>query len=126
MQIQVPALSAMRSRLAFSGNPCSDSSEAAALEHLHITQVEWHTLTLQHKLGEAMNAFLAVLDGVTSPLIAVANRAVDQLGLLPEVIARAAPVPAIASAKTRKPAAAVGRRWMTSAGVGGRGVTPRR
>ncbi len=44
--------------LAYSGNPCSDSSEAAALEHLHITQVEWHTLELQHKLGEGASGII--------------------------------------------------------------------
>lgn len=44
--------------LACSGNPCSDSNEAAALEHLHITPVEWHQLTLQHKLGEGASGVI--------------------------------------------------------------------
>ncbi|MDP2144569.1 MAG: leucine-rich repeat-containing protein kinase family protein [Gallionella sp.] len=44
--------------LAYSGNPCSDRSEAAALEHLHITQVEWHELSLQHKLGEGASGVI--------------------------------------------------------------------
>ncbi|HLP96937.1 MAG TPA: leucine-rich repeat-containing protein kinase family protein [Sideroxyarcus sp.] len=44
--------------LAYSGNPCSDSREAAALQHLHISQVEWHTLSLQHKLGEGASGVI--------------------------------------------------------------------
>ncbi|OGS81429.1 MAG: protein kinase [Gallionellales bacterium GWA2_59_43] len=44
--------------LACSGNPCSDRGEAAALEHLHITQVEWHELSLQHKLGEGASGVI--------------------------------------------------------------------
>lgn len=44
--------------LAYSGNPCSDHSEAETLEHLHITQVEWHELTLQHKLGEGASGVI--------------------------------------------------------------------
>jgi hypothetical protein len=44
--------------LACSGNPCSDGSEAAALEHLHIAEVEWHTLELQHRLGEGASGVI--------------------------------------------------------------------
>ncbi len=44
--------------LAYSGNPCSDSREAAALEHLHINPIEWHTLALQHKLGEGASGII--------------------------------------------------------------------
>ncbi|MDD5057711.1 MAG: protein kinase [Sideroxydans sp.] len=44
--------------LAYSGNPCSDASEAAALEHLHITHVDWHALTMQHKLGEGASGII--------------------------------------------------------------------
>lgn len=44
--------------LAYSGNPCSDASEAAALDKLHITPVEWHTLELQHQLGEGASGVI--------------------------------------------------------------------
>ncbi|MBI5918616.1 MAG: protein kinase [Nitrosomonadales bacterium] len=44
--------------LAYSGNPCSDASEAAAMQNLHITPVEWHTLELQHKLGEGASGVI--------------------------------------------------------------------
>lgn len=44
--------------LACAGNPCSDSNEAAALTHLHITPVEWHQLELQHKLGEGASGVI--------------------------------------------------------------------
>ncbi|MFZ3017068.1 MAG: leucine-rich repeat-containing protein kinase family protein [Gallionella sp.] len=44
--------------LACSGNPCSDRGEAEALEHLHIAEVEWHALTLQHKLGEGASGVI--------------------------------------------------------------------
>lgn len=44
--------------LAYSGNPCSDSREAAALAHLHITQIDWHTLSLRHKLGEGASGII--------------------------------------------------------------------
>lgn len=44
--------------LAFSGNPCSDSHEAEALEGLHIPEVEWPALTLQHKLGEGASGVI--------------------------------------------------------------------
>lgn len=44
--------------LACAGNPYSDASEAAALEKLHITPVEWHTLALQHTLGEGASGVI--------------------------------------------------------------------
>lgn len=44
--------------LACSGNPCSNRSEAAALENLHIPPVAWHALTLQHKLGEGASGVI--------------------------------------------------------------------
>ncbi len=44
--------------LAYSGNPCSDASEAAALAHLHIAPVEWQALALQHKLGEGASGVI--------------------------------------------------------------------
>lgn len=44
--------------LAYSGNPCSDVREAEALEHLHISHVDWHTLSLQHKLGEGASGVI--------------------------------------------------------------------
>ena len=44
--------------LACSGNPCSDFNEAAALEHLHITPVEWHQLELHHQLGEGASGVI--------------------------------------------------------------------
>lgn len=44
--------------LGYSGNPCSDASEAAAMQHLHITPVEWHSLELQHKLGEGASGVI--------------------------------------------------------------------
>lgn len=44
--------------LACSGNPYSDASEAAALEKLHVTPVEWHTLALQHRLGEGASGVI--------------------------------------------------------------------
>ncbi|BBE51705.1 Serine/threonine-protein kinase PknD [Ferriphaselus amnicola] len=44
--------------LAYSGNPCSDASEAAAMKNLHITPVEWHTLELQHALGEGASGVI--------------------------------------------------------------------
>lgn len=44
--------------LAYSGNPCSDASEAAAMQHLLITPVEWHSLELQHKLGEGASGVI--------------------------------------------------------------------
>lgn len=44
--------------LAFSGNPCSDASEVAAMAHLHISAIEWHTLELQHKLGEGASGVI--------------------------------------------------------------------
>jgi len=44
--------------LACAGNPCSDSNEAAALEHLHITPVEWHQLEMHHQLGEGASGVI--------------------------------------------------------------------
>ncbi|MBU0688731.1 MAG: protein kinase [Gammaproteobacteria bacterium] len=44
--------------LACSGNPCSDINEAAALEHLHITPIEWHQLELHHQLGEGASGVI--------------------------------------------------------------------
>jgi hypothetical protein len=44
--------------LACSGNPCSDINEAAALEHLHITPVEWHQLEMHNKLGEGASGVI--------------------------------------------------------------------
>ncbi len=44
--------------LAFSGNPCSDSSEAAAMDGQHIPHVQWHALELQHKLGEGASGVI--------------------------------------------------------------------
>jgi hypothetical protein len=44
--------------LAYSGNPCSDAREAAALQHLHITHVDWQSLTMQHKLGEGASGII--------------------------------------------------------------------
>ncbi|MDD2684698.1 MAG: leucine-rich repeat-containing protein kinase family protein [Gallionella sp.] len=44
--------------LAYSGNPCSDSHEVAALAQLPVTQIEWHTLALQHKLGEGASGII--------------------------------------------------------------------
>ena len=44
--------------LAYSGNPCSDSREAAALAHLQITQIDWRTLSLRHKLGEGASGII--------------------------------------------------------------------
>ncbi|MHB1115516.1 leucine-rich repeat-containing protein kinase family protein [Sideroxydans sp.] len=44
--------------LACAGNPCSDINEAAALEHLHITPVEWHQLEMHHQLGEGASGVI--------------------------------------------------------------------
>lgn len=44
--------------LAFSGNPCSDPSETAAMESLQITHIEWHQLELHHKLGEGASGVI--------------------------------------------------------------------
>ncbi len=44
--------------LAYSGNPCSDASEAAALEKLHITHIDWHALEMHHKLGEGASGVI--------------------------------------------------------------------
>ena len=44
--------------LAYSGNPCSDAREAAALAHLHITPVQWQALEVQHKLGEGASGVI--------------------------------------------------------------------
>lgn len=44
--------------LAFSGNPCSDSSEAAAMSGQRIAHVDWHALELQHKLGEGASGVI--------------------------------------------------------------------
>jgi hypothetical protein len=44
--------------LAYSGNPCSDRDEADALARLQIAEVEWHALTLQHKLGEGASGVI--------------------------------------------------------------------
>lgn len=44
--------------LAYSGNPCSDASEAAALKNLHITQIDWHALEMHHKLGEGASGVI--------------------------------------------------------------------
>ncbi|GAB5606137.1 leucine-rich repeat-containing protein kinase family protein [Sideroxyarcus sp. TK5] len=44
--------------LACAGNPCSDRNETAALEHLHITPVEWHQLELHHPLGEGASGVI--------------------------------------------------------------------
>ncbi len=44
--------------LAYSGNPCSAAREAAALQHLHISHVDWHALTMQHKLGEGASGII--------------------------------------------------------------------
>ncbi|MDD2700266.1 MAG: protein kinase [Sideroxydans sp.] len=44
--------------LACSGNPCSDINEVAALEHLHITPVQWHQLELHHQLGEGASGVI--------------------------------------------------------------------
>lgn len=44
--------------LAYSGNPCSDVSEAAAMSAQRIAHVDWHTLELQHKLGEGASGVI--------------------------------------------------------------------
>ncbi len=44
--------------LACAGNPCSDRNEAAVLENLHITPVEWHQLELHHQLGEGASGVI--------------------------------------------------------------------
>ena len=44
--------------LACAGNPCSDINEAAALEHLHITPVQWHQLELHQQLGEGASGVI--------------------------------------------------------------------
>jgi hypothetical protein len=44
--------------LAYSGNPCSDSNEAAAMSGQHIAHVDWHALELQHKLGEGASGVI--------------------------------------------------------------------
>jgi hypothetical protein len=44
--------------LAYSGNPCSATDEAAALEDLHISPVEWHALELHHALGEGASGVI--------------------------------------------------------------------
>lgn len=44
--------------LAYSGNPCSDSSEAAAMSGQRIAHVDWHALELQHKLGEGASGVI--------------------------------------------------------------------
>ena len=44
--------------LAYSGNPCSDASEAAAMSGKRIAHVEWHALELQHKLGEGASGVI--------------------------------------------------------------------
>jgi len=44
--------------LAYSGNPFSDASEVAAMADKHINFIEWHTLELQHKLGEGASGVI--------------------------------------------------------------------
>jgi hypothetical protein len=44
--------------LAYSGNPCSDNSETSAMSAQQITHVDWHTLELQHKLGEGASGVI--------------------------------------------------------------------
>ena len=40
------------------GNPCSDTSEAAAMSGQRIAHVDWHALELHHKLGEGASGVI--------------------------------------------------------------------
>ena len=44
--------------LAFAGNPCSDASEAAAMEKQPIAHIEWSNLDLEHPLGEGASGVI--------------------------------------------------------------------
>ena len=44
--------------LAYSGNPCSDAGELAALERNPIRHIDWYTLELQEKLGEGASGVI--------------------------------------------------------------------
>jgi hypothetical protein len=56
--------------LAFAGNPLVDAAEAAASEQSAISEIAWHELELQHKLGEGASGVIhrgnrQTQDGVT-------------------------------------------------------------
>lgn len=59
--------------LAYAGNPCSDSGEAAAMTRLPITHIDWYTLELQEKLGEGASGVIyrAKPKLATAPQVAV-------------------------------------------------------
>ena len=44
--------------LAFAGNPCSDPSEAVAMESQPIPLIDWSRLTLEHPLGEGASGVI--------------------------------------------------------------------
>jgi hypothetical protein len=44
--------------LAYSGNPCSDAHEAAAMAQLTLPQIAWHELEIQHVLGEGASGII--------------------------------------------------------------------
>jgi hypothetical protein len=44
--------------LAYAGNPFSDASEIAVMEKHSITNIDWHTLELQQKLGEGASGVI--------------------------------------------------------------------
>lgn len=44
--------------LAYAGNPFSDASEVSAMVRQPITHIDWHTLELQHKLGEGASGVI--------------------------------------------------------------------
>ncbi|MDD4963424.1 MAG: leucine-rich repeat-containing protein kinase family protein [Gallionella sp.] len=44
--------------LAYSGNPCSDVHEAAAMVQLTLPKIAWHELEIQHVLGEGASGII--------------------------------------------------------------------
>lgn len=59
--------------LAYAGNPCSDTGEAAAMTRQPITHIDWYTLELQEKLGEGASGVIyrATPKLATGPQVAV-------------------------------------------------------
>ncbi|MDD2776576.1 MAG: leucine-rich repeat-containing protein kinase family protein [Gallionella sp.] len=52
--------------LAYSGNPCSDVHEAAAMAQLTLPQIAWHALAIQHVLGEGASGIIYRAEWVTT------------------------------------------------------------
>lgn len=68
--------------LAYSGNPCSDVHETAAMAQLTLPQIAWHELRIQHVLGEGASGIIYRADwAATAVAVKIFKGAVTSDGL---------------------------------------------